>query len=625
MAGISGFFQFRNLESKSDIRSLIVQMNNQLIHRGPDASYVYADEYTGFGLTVLSRNCKACASEIIYNEDKSMVLIADGTVFSCKSLKDRIKTLGHQLSSSSDMEVVLHAYEEFDVGCFDYFDGCFSIAIYDIQKKQLLLARDRIGQKPLYYYADSDCLIFSSELKSLLSTGLIKKEIDEVALQQYFQLTYIPAPRTIYKNVAKLEAGNYLIVGLNGEIHRESYWDVVFDKANIINNYNECKKLLREAVFNSVEARMKDCTAVGAFLSGGIDSTVIVGVMSSISAVPIDTFTIGFKQKDFDESDRAKLVADLHKTNHHVFYLDYDSALEELGKIISQLDEPFADSSAIPTYIVSRNASRYVDTVLTGDSGDELFAGYSKYLIGYYSNLYKKIPPVLRKTFEKLLKNAPNNHPLIRKINKVVHNSEKERFLQRKELMLLGFKDEELSLLLKQRNRHNSLDFIQRYYDKYNNSIDEIAQTLYLDLKVVIEGDMMPKVDKMASLLSLDARAPLLAQEIVELAAKIPSGYKISRTNQKIILKDTFRDLIPKQLLKAEKRGFGVPIGHWLRGPLRGELLELLDKDYIEAQGIFHSQYVAEVLDGHFTGKANRASELWALYVFQRWYRRYFV
>jgi len=626
MGGINGYLQFSKIKNEKDIYNLVNQMNKEAIHRGPDGQDIYVDEFVGLGIRFLCNIDSYLKNTIIFNEDRTMLIIVDGSIFNYNSLKSKLETMGHKFSTSDSIEVILHAYEEYGEKCFKYFDGIFSFAIYDINKRELLLARDRVGQKPLHYYKNNDFLIFGSELKSLLSTNLIEKEINEEALHQYLQLTYIPAPYTIFKNIHKINPGSYLKIDLDANIYIEQYWDVLYDNGNIITGFNECKKLLRETVFNSVEARMKNGGTIGAFLSGGIDSTIIVGVMSNLSSEPINTFTMGFKSKDFNESDRAQLVADRYKTNHHIYYLDYEDVLEKIDIIVNQLDEPFADSSSIPTYMISEFASQHVNTVLTGDAGDELFAGYSKYLINYYSDLYKKVPPFIRnQVIEKMVKLIPDNKSLTRKLHKVIDNVDKDIFSQRRELMCLGFKENELKLLLKQQNKRKSLDFINNYYDKYKDDIDEISQTLYTDLKVVIEGDMMPKIDRMATLAQLGTRAPLLSQGVIELSAQIPSKYKINNRDQKIILKDTFNDIIPSKLINASKRGFGVPIGHWLKGPLKKELLQLLEENYIVEQGLFEPEYINKVLEEHFSEKKNRTSELWLLFVFQRWYRRYFV
>jgi asparagine synthase (glutamine-hydrolysing) len=625
MCGINGYFQFNDILSTEEINNRIRTMNNQIIHRGPDEGGIYTNSHAGLGMRRLSIIDLSSGKQPIFNEDRTKVIVFNGEIYNYQPIREKLIEQGHKFTTKSDTEVILHAYEEYGENCLNYFDGMFAFAIYDIAMNTLFLGRDRVGEKPLYYYKNNDFLYFGSEIKSLISTGEIEKEINHDALSQYFQLTYIPAPLTIFENIYKLPAGCYMKVNEKGKVNQESYWDVNYKDTDLITDYSECKRLLRDAVFESVESRMISDVPLGAFLSGGIDSSTIVAVMSKISSQPINTFTIGFNIKEYDESNRAKIVSDQYKTNHHVFYLDYEEALQELDYILDNFDEPFADSSSIPTYMVSKEAKKYVKTVLTGDAGDELFAGYSKYLINYYSNKYNKIPRGIRKTIiEKLIYSFPDKTAITRKIRKVVENSEKDTFSQRRNLMCLGFKDSELNLLLKGYSDKNNLNFIKSYYDKYDGNTDEISQTLYTDLKVVLEGDMLPKTDRMSMLASIETRVPLLSKKIIELAARIPSEYKIDRKNQKKIFKDTFEDLIPDKLKVAPKSGFGVPIDYWFRGPLKEELLKLLNKDFIVSQGLFNHDYIEKILNEHFNGVKNRKSELWALFVFQRWYRRYF-
>lgn len=627
MCGINGFIDFTNRYQKDEIHSIISKMNDFIIHRGPDDNGVFVHNGIALGMRRLSIIDLDTGNQPIFNEDRSLVIVFNGEIYNYKSLKLNLISKGHIFKTTSDTEVVLHCYEEYGNDSFSKLNGMFSIAIYNINNKKLILARDRAGEKPLYYYNNNGVFLFASELKSIISTGFIKKEIDSKALNQYLQLTYIPAPLTIFKNVYKQLPGYYMEVYFDGEMKCEQYWDVDYSNSRLIRDYGKCKETLRETLFNAVEECMVADVPIGTFLSGGIDSTIITGIASKISSKPLDTFTIGYRDKQYDESDRAKLSAELHKTNHHIFYLNYKDALPELNKIISNIDEPFADSSYIPTYMVSKYAKQYVKTVLTGDAGDELFGGYSKYLIGYYVGKYNKIPKCLRNNIiPKVVYALPDNTSAMRKVRKVIDNSDKGIFEQRRNLMYLGFKKEELVYLLKEDFKEPcSTDFIYNYYTRKNEVNDELSCTLYTDFKVVLEGDMLTKVDRASMLCSLETRVPFLHKDVVDFAAQIPSKYKINSKNTKIILKDTFSDLIPNELLYAKKKGFAVPIGIWFQNELKYDLLSSLNKDRIEEQGIFNYNYIKHILDEHFSLIKNRSSELWALYVFQRWYNLYFI
>ncbi len=626
MCGINGYKQNDSILNKEQIAHLINTMNENIFHRGPDNEGIYIQDDIGLGMRRLSIIDLTTGQQPIFNENKSLVIIMNGEIYNYKTLKQDLLAKGHIFATQSDTEVALHCFEEYGYECFNKLKGMFTIAIYDLKQKKITLARDRAGEKPLYYYKDSTFFIFASELKSIISTGFVNKSINKKALNQFLQLTYIPAPLTIYNDVIKLLPGHYMIVDENNNLKIEQYWDVKYSDASLINDYDQCKKKLRETLFNAVEECMVSDVPLGAFLSGGIDSSIIVGIMSKISGKQVNTFTIGYKDKQHDESNKAQKVSNFHKTNHHLYYLDYNDAIPELSKILGNIDEPFADSSLIPTYMISNYAKRYVKAVLTGDAGDELFGGYNKYLISFYSDKYKKLPKWFRNNIiYKAAYALPDNRPIMRKIRKVIDNADKTIFEQRRSLMSLGFKQEELSHLLKENWLDlNSTELISDYYFLQHETKDEMSSSFYTDFKVVLEGDMLTKVDRASMLCSLETRTPMLHKDVIEFAAKIPNNYKISANNTKIILKDTFEDLIPGELLSAKKKGFTVPIAKWLRKELKAELVTELDPDRIREQGLFDYKYIKIILDEHFSQKKNRYSELWTLFVFQRWYKKYF-
>lgn len=622
MCGINGYLQYSPQLNSEQIYHLINSMNDIIYHRGPDDDGIYVKENIGFGIRRLSIIDLSTGKQPLFNEDKSLVIVFNGEIYNYKSLKEELLLKGHCFLTNTDTEVVIHCFEEYGNNCFNKLKGMFAFAIYDIKKGKVTIARDRSGEKPLYYYKKSDIILFASELKSILASNISKYKINKTAFNQYLQLTYIPAPLTIFEDIYKLLPGHYMEIDKLGNIHIEKYWDVKYCDNDLILDYNQCKSKLRSTLFNAVEECMVSDVPIGALLSGGIDSTIIVGIMSQISQKPIETFTIGYKNKQYDESSRAKAVSNLHHTNHHLYYLDYNDTLPELKQILNNIDEPFADSSYIPTYMISKYAKQYVKTVLTGDASDELFGGYNKYLISYYNDKYNEIPELIRdKVICKLVYALPDNSSHIRKIKKVIDNSSQNIFEQRRNLMCLGFKKEELPFLLNDNMIDPlSTDFIQVYYKKQDEINDELSYALYTDFKVVLEGDMLVKVDRASMLCSLEMRVPMLYKDVVELAAQIPSKYKITLREKKVILRDTFHDLIPKELVNASKKGFEVPIGKWFRNELKEDLINLLDKDKIEDQGIFNYSYIKKIMDEHFTFAKNRSSELWLLYVFETWY-----
>ena len=600
------------------------KMNSYITYRGPDDEGCYTNEHAAIGMRRLSIIDLSTGNQPIFNENRKLTIVFNGEIYNFQALREELVNKGHKFGTKSDTETILHAYEEYGTDCVKNLEGMFAFAIYDIDKKQIFIARDRSGEKPLYYYKDENKFVFASELKSIIKTFGIRKTINKLALNQYLSLTYIPAPLTIFENIYKLEAGCFLLY-CEKDIHVERYWDLLQKKSEFITDYSQCKKLLRDYLFDSVEKKMISDVPLGAFLSGGIDSSIIVGIMSKLSSRPVETFTIGFKLKDFDESDRAEIVAKRNKTNHHLHYLDYEDAINYLDEIVSTFDEPFADSSAIPTYFVSKYASNFVKVVLTGDAGDELFGGYSKYLINYYSDLYNNLPAPIRKhVVEKIVYSLPDKSSMTRKIRKVITNSSLDVFEKRKNLMLLGFDDIRRNNLLDRGYLiEDSNDFIGRTYNRIGQ-VDELLKTLYTDFKVVLEGDMLVKVDRMSMLNSLETRVPILDSKVIELAFNMPSEFKIKGRQQKYILKDTFLDLIPPEILTKSKRGFAVPIGEWFKGPLKARLEEVLSENFVKQQGIFNYDTIRQLIEEHMSEKNNNASQLWTLFVFQNWYLKYF-
>jgi asparagine synthase (glutamine-hydrolysing) len=622
MCGINGYKHLKKKLPDFRISDLIQSMNDCIIHRGPDEDGVFVNDRVGLGMRRLSIIDLTTGKQPVYSPDKSLVILLNGEIYNYKSLRSQLENKGHTFRTTSDTEVALITFLEYGTDSFNMLNGMFAIAIYDLNNRCMYLARDRAGEKPLYYYKSEDHFIFGSELKSLIHSGLIPKEISKKALNQYLRLTYIPSPLSIFKNVFKLPAGHYMRVDDSGEISIRQYWDVIYDDSVMITDYETCKKELRKTLFHAVEECMVADVPFGAFLSGGIDSTIITGLMSKISDKKINTFNIGFHDKQFDESGRARVAAQLHQTHHQTYFLDYDEVVGELGNIVANIDEPFADSSLIPTYAVSKFARKHVKTVLTGDAGDELFGGYNKYLIGYYANRYKKIPGFIRKeVIERMIYSLPDTTAFTRKARKVVGNAELDIYSQRLSMLSLGFKNDELQKLLRPEwNDEASLDAIREHYDRQDTA--ELSKTLYTDLKVVLEGDMLAKVDRASMLCSLETRVPMLHKDVIELAAKIPSDFKINTKKTKIILKDTFSDLIPDELLNAPKKGFSVPVGSWFKNELKEELMSTIGVKRKFEIPFLNYDYVEEVINEHTTNKKNRSSELWVLYVLAKWYEK---
>ncbi|GAB4232862.1 MAG: amidotransferase 1, exosortase A system-associated [Deltaproteobacteria bacterium] len=620
MCGINGIMQFHRNMTRERMESIVAGMNAAIVHRGPDDDGVFSDDRVSLGMRRLAIIDLVTGKQPMSNEDGSLVIVFNGEIYNYRELKRILLGKGHVFATGSDTEVVLHAYEEYGMDFLRRFDGMFAFALYDLRKQELLICRDRAGEKPLYYRKTEEGFLFGSELKSLLRTGLVKGTIDLQALCLYLQLTYIPAPFSIIENVRKLPAAHYMRVTSGGSLEIHPYWDLVYDPKAEIDDYGECRRLLREALYSSVERRMISDVPIGAFLSGGIDSTIVTGIMAGLSSRPVETFTIGFHDRRYDESARAGIASEFHHTHHHVHFLDHEEARDGLAGILGFLDEPFADPSALPTFLVSKFARKFVKVVLTGDGGDELFAGYDRYSIGYYSRAYNAIPEFLRRhLIERMVFRLPDGSNVSRKARKVIRHSGKAIREQRMGLIALGMDPAELRCVMKPFDpAAGALGFIAEYYNKYSGA-DELSRTLYTDFKVSLEGDMLAKVDRMGMANSLETRLPLLGGDVIDAAVKIPAKYKMSHRRRKIILKETFSDLIPPRLRSASKRGFRVPIGEWLRGPWKGLVETSLDRDVIESQGLFDSSFVGRLIEEHMTKRIDRSNPLWSLIVFQKW------
>lgn len=624
MCGINGFIDFNNRYTKGYRYNIIKKMNDRIIHRGPDDEGIYEGEWFSFGMRRLSIIDLENGSQPIFNEDKSIVIVFNGEIYNYRELKSDLERQGHRFYTNTDTEVIVKLYEEMGEESFIKLDGMFAFSLYDENKQEIYIVRDKIGEKPLYYTRGKDYFIYASELKSLKSTGLISTDIDTEALNYYFRYTYIPAPLSIYEETKKLMPGYFIRISNRGDIEISQYWDIKRRDIWRSISYEDAKRELRLRLNKSVKQRMNCDVPYGAFLSGGIDSSIIASLMTQNSSKTIDTYTIGFKEKEYDESTNAAKMARYLGTNHHEFIISYKDAIDTIDNIIEHMDEPFGDSSAIPEYLVSQFASSEVKVVLTGDGGDEMFLGYDKYLIGYYSDIYMRAPKTVRKKIvEPIVDCMSDKTVLSRKVNKVVKSAYQSKFDRRKQVMQLGFKDSEICSLLHKNYllEQNERDLVKEYF-KNAPLKSEINRTQYTDIRFVLEGDMLAKVDRMAMLNSLETRSPLLAGDIVEFAYNLPVKYKLDGRDKKKILKESFRDVFPKGYDKLPKSGFGIPLDKWFRNEMKDDITKTLNKDNLTRQEMLRPEYVEQILKEHMSGKTNRKSEIWNMYVFEKWCER---
>lgn len=622
MCGIFGFI------SCSTPKQVLVDQTNLLIKRGPDSSGFYFESPIGLGhrrLSVIDLNTGNQPMQCI---DGGQVLIFNGEIYNFKQVRIELIGLGCNFTTDSDTEVILQGYRHWGIDkCLEKLEGMFAFAIWDKNLRKLIIARDRFGEKPLYYTHTKNGFFFASELKAL--KGLYNsKRISNKAINQYFNLTYIPAPLTIFEEVNKLEAGCYLIIDEDLSISKTNYYDLYktanLNRTEIINDYEFAKKDLRDLLFGAVEERIVSDVPLGSFLSGGIDSSIISAIMAKLSSKPIKTFSIGFNEKEYDESERATLVANHIGSEHYPHVLGQMDLLNAVNETITYFDEPFGDSSAIPSMMVARKAKEQVTVVLTGDCADELFGGYEKYLGKYYAEKYFALPKLVKNLFEHGVNVVPHtnltNHTL-RKIKKVINASSltpAQRYLS---LTSLGFAESErINLLLNKQFCSVEFDTL-RFFEQFGDT-DELLSTFYSDAKLVLEGDMLAKVDRACMMNSLEGRIPFLDSKIVDFSFRLPHEFKILATNKKRILKDTFSDLLPKETMSFSKKGFGIPLRIWFKYELKNELLSLLNEDFLAEQNIFNPQYVSLLIEEHMSNKENHSTKLWLLFVFQKWYLR---
>lgn len=627
MCGIAGFITIKNI----DKNSLIKSMTDIITHRGPDDEGFFTAQNLALGMRRLSIIDLAGGHQPVYNEDDSIAIVFNGEIFNYLNLKKDLENRGHTFKTNSDTETIVHAYEEYGFDCLHKLNGMFGFAIFDSRKQLLFIGRDRLGVKPLHYFYQDGDFVFGSEIKSILKFPGIHQEIDLEALNLFLSFYYIPSPNTIYKGIRKLHPGHYMVIHQGQAPHIEKYWDIPLDETIRNLSYQEHQENIRELLNDSVKRRMIADVPLGAFLSGGIDSSIIVGLMARNSSKPIETFNISFKDyKVYDESDRAQVVAKFNQTNHHEFVLKYNDIQEVLPKIIWDLEEPFADSSAIPTYYVARETRKYVTVALSGDGGDELFGGYTKYTGEYWLNIYNRIPVLIRKqVLERIVDILPAGRgnqfkELVRKMKKFL-NSQSQLPEQRHHGLMTSFTAEMKSQLFSQNEfliREISQNIVNQYFNEYPRQ-DTLFKMSYTDLKLALPEDMLTKVDKMTMLNSLEARTPFLDYRLAEYALNIPSGYKLKGTNGKYILKDTFKDLLPDSIIGKSKSGFGVPIGEWFKHELNPLLMETLSEINLKKHGLFNYEYIKRMVGLHVSGKQDLTPQIWSLFVFQMWYELY--
>jgi len=626
---VCGIFGIVNFDNTARIeKETLFKMGECIKHRGPDDEGFFNSRNVGLGIRRLSIIDLSSGHQPIFNEKKTACVVFNGEIYNYLELKQRLVKLGHHFQTRSDTEVIIHAYEEWGTESPNKLRGMFAFAIWDQERETLFIARDRLGQKPLYYYFDDCRLIFASEIKSILqSYTTVPRQVKLAALNTFLTLGYIPAPNTMFQGIYKLPAGHSLSL-TGAHYHIAEYWDLEFENGQFRSQF-DYKEHLRYLLEESIRIRLMSDVPLGSFLSGGIDSSMIVGLMSQMMNQPVDTFSVGFEEEGLNELPFARITAKHFATNHHEIIVDSCSP-DLLEDLVWQLDEPVADPAVVPTYLVSELARKEVTVILTGEGGDELFAGYDYYKINHRIPSHQILPPNLGRRI------IPS---LARSINFLLG---KDRYHERtiwswslppeKKMTawVAVFTDREkeklCSPMLKQ---HLAEGMAAETFAHFYNSCqgqDNLHRQIYTDIKVWLPDDLLMKVDKMSMAASIEARAPFLDHRLLEFVATIPSHLKLNGSTSKYILKEVAKDILPDKIINRPKHTFDVPIGKWLQGSLRGLMLDLISFGIVEGEELFDKEYIlGEMWQNLERGKPGYARQFWSLLNLGLWARKFHI
>lgn len=624
MCGITGYI---NNSDRPVERGVLERMNRAIIHRGPDEDGFYVKENVGLAMRRLSIIDLAGGQQPIHNEDRTKWIVYNGEIYNFQELRDDLEKRGHRFYTHSDTETIIHLYDEFGEGCLDRLRGMFAFAIWDESEKSLFVARDRVGKKPLLYsHRPNGDLIFGSEFTALLEHPSIGRDIDREAIDSYLSYLCVPAPMTAYREIRKLEPGHWL-KWKNGEIETERYWQPDFSKKIKISEEDaigETTRLLRE----STKLRLISEVPLGAFLSGGVDSSTVVALMAEESSSPVKTFSIGFEEQDFSELKYARRVAEHVGAEYHEFVVRPD-ALEVLPTLVEHYGEPYADSSAIPTYYVSRETRKHVTVALNGDGGDESFAGYERHAAMRLAEAYRRVPKFLRKAFVEtpvgLVPTSELKRSRARDAKRFLQAAnlpKTERYFRwmstfdrraKKEI----YTDEFAASL----NGTNASQYMDRWFGSNGSGVVDAA--MLNDLMTYLPNDLLVKVDIASMANSLEARSPFLDHKVIEFAASLPESLKMRRFETKSLLKKVASRLVPPDVIYRRKMGFGVPVGKWFRGEMRSFVSEVLLSDKALDRGIIRPEALRRYVTEHTSGERDHQFQLWTLLMLELWFQRF--
>ena len=622
MCGICGWIGDSDEET-------IKEMMGALSHRGPDDEGTYFSSHQiGLGHRRLSIIDLETGRQPIHNEDESIWIVFNGEVYNFLELRDELEKKGHRFYTHSDTEVIVHLYEDLGEDCVRKLNGMFAFAIWDERGERLLLVRDRIGIKPLHYALIDSQFIFASEIKALLKHPAIKREIDFVSLSKYLTFEYVPAPNTIFRGIKKLLPG-HILIWEKGKVSISQYWNPSFTTHHSPLTTHQYIERLLDLLEASVKRRLISNVPLGAFLSGGIDSSSIVSFMSELIPGKVKTFCIGFEDQSFDESDYANRVARYFGTDHHQEILSPKRLLDLIPEIVEVLDEPFGDASIIPTYLLSEFTRRYVKVSLSGDGGDELFAGYPTYQAHRVAGVYEKLPELIQKGIARIVGKFPVSTSNIsldfkakRFISGIRYSPEIRNFI-----WLGSFNPEEKQrLFLAEVNDQIAGEDLFREVREQLGGCDAdnlLEKILCLDMRFYLQDNMLVKIDRASMANSLESRVPFLDHTLIEFITALPANLKLKGFTTKYILKKAMGDKLPKGIANRSKKGFGIPVARWVKKELKGLVLDMFNEKRIQREGFFDHRFINDLLKDHFEGRRDNRKLIWTLLVFELWHQKY--
>ncbi len=620
MCGITGMTYF-NRDRKID-KDIIKKMSNSIYHRGPDDEGQYINENIGFGFRRLSIIGLTNGHQPMTNQDKSICIVFNGEIYNYIEQRKLLKQKGYTFITDSDTEVILYLYEEYGENCLSFLRGMFAFSIWDNNKNQLFCARDRFGIKPFYYYIDDEKFVFGSEIKAILQCSNIDRTISMEALDSYFAFGYITSDLSIYKKIKKLPPAHSLTLKLSPHpsFKLNQYWEIIFNP-DFSKSEDYWADAVEESFAESVKLHMVSDVPLGAFLSGGIDSSSVVAMMAKHSPQPVKTFSIGFKEQEFNELQYAREIAKKYGCEYHEEIIEPQS-ISLLPKLVSAYDEPFADASAIPTYYVSELARKHVKVALSGDGGDELFAGYNGY------NKFKSL-----NAFPLSFNNAKINKLVWGGIHKIIPQSIKGKglmyFLSQDKTYAYAYQaswtpDERMKLL-----QNGNKDIVMNYAElfkrkimEHNSKHDFITNLQYLDLQTYMVDDVLTKVDRASMMNSLEVRVPFLDHKFAELSFKIPWDLKFKKHDKKYILKKAMTKFLPDNIMNHPKQGFGVPLSLWFKNDLKEYVNDKLLSSTSNLGSFIDVSYVKKIVDSHSKGGRDFNSKIWSLLFYEEWFKQ---